>query len=165
MKIDSIINEYKRITLIISRFNYVSKMILFVMTMTIAITNACLLYIYAILKEKQLFIALFCLFAWIVFMSGSIYLLNTAALVSKKSKIMYHLLNTLFVRKNNALTLNQKEQILFILENIGCKERSPISLINLDGQVFDKILLGRYLIYSVRMIFFCKKFSQTLGNN
>jgi len=162
--IDCFIKDYAFICEMTAHFNSISKNMLFIMTLVIALINALLLHVSSIIREDPL-IAFTMFVFWVNYTSGSIFILKIAGSVAKKSETMYRLLNSMYVRKGDALTLNQRKEMSFMIENLGSKQRSPLSLINLDGQVYDNILLGRYLVYSLRMIVFCVKFSDTLGNH
>ena len=72
----------------IAKFNSISKILLFIITITIALTNAALFYLFSQTQHLPL-LQLMCFILWANYMAGSIYLLKTAANVSKKSKIMY----------------------------------------------------------------------------
>ena len=114
--IDRLIKDYVFICEMIIHFNTISKNMLFIMTLSNVFTNALLLHMHSIIKEDPV-ISWKMFLLWFNFMSGSIFILKTAASVAKKSQTMYRLPNSMYVRKGDALTLNQRKQMLFMIEN------------------------------------------------
>jgi len=155
IRVSLITKEFNDLCILVAKFNLFSKEITFLMTSAISLTNACLFYLYYSLIDENPLLGYFCLFLVIEFMAGSLYILNVGASLDKKSKKLYKIFNSLYVCR--AKSIDSKKKILFLIKSVGSKVK-PLSLINHDNQVFDKVLLGRYLVFSLRMIFYCIKF-------
>jgi len=162
--IRSLTKEFNDLCILVSKFNLFSKEILFLMTSTISFLNACLFCQYFILIKEKPLLGCSCLFSLFEFMVGSVYLLNVGSSLDKKSKILYRTLNCLYASKARSSGITKtRKRLLILIKSLGSKAK-PFSLVNIDGQVFDKVLLCRYLIYSVRMFVFAINFAYALDH-
>ena len=148
----SISQSYVRLSISVDDFNAFSSRATFLLTLSMTILNACLLFSHNNLRTIHPVFGYAALVIWFLFSTTTISVLNTVAVMNEKSQELSKAIRSIMTQYYGKISPRNLRRLQIMLENTSDQRHSPLSLTNIDGQIYTKLLSTRYIFYSIRVI-------------
>ena len=153
-----VLRNYVRLSIDIHDFNELSSKATFLLTLSMTIFNACLLFSYHRLRVTHPIFGYGLLVLWIMFSMTTASVLNAVAVMYEKSQELSKVIRNVLTIHSGEISSRNLKQLQIILENISDQRHCSLSLTNIDGQIYTKLLSTRYIFYSIRVIVLLRNF-------
>lgn len=157
--LEKVLEDYVKLSVVIRDFNRFSSKATFVLTQTMTLLNACLLFSYFSCKESNPFFGYIALWVCITLSFMTVCILNAVSLMYIKSQKLSIVVGNVLRKHTKKILLSNMIRLQVMLKNTSDKRHCSLSLTQIDGQICNKLLASRYIFYSMRMTVLLYKLS------
>jgi hypothetical protein len=160
-RVESISRSFVVLFRRVEHFNMFSGQISFYLTFWMTIFNGPLLFAWVYNSSHVVFRCAVLGF-WCMTFASSVCVLNMSSSMYTNNRMFHTILTRLYVRINGEITLQHKMILKKMIVSAGDKRKSLLALKNIDDQVYDKMMVTRFLFYSIRMTLFLLNLARKL---